>query len=576
MGLSGAFQVGHSALTASQLALQVTGNNIANLTTPGYSRQVISLRPAPGVDRGFSVGRGVLVHDVRRQVDAALQSRLWTSTSDEGAAMQRAASLGQIETILNELTGHDLSSGLSAFFNSWSEGANLAGSTGIIVQQGQQLASHVRELHARLVSQRDMIDGDLAASVTHANELLEQVATLNAAIADAEVGNSSANALRDQRDIALTELATLMNITVVGQSQGQVDVLVGSIPVVLAGASRGIELERVERDGELVVRLRVRQDGSVLPVTEGRLGALLDSRAEGSEAILRRLDEVASSLIFEVNRLHASGTNKDWLRTISGTLALPSEDRTRPLNATANSTLAGLPFAPSHGSFLVHVRQPGSGSVVSVRIDVDLDGRDAGGAASTADDTSAEDLRGAIDAIGGLRASFGPDGTLRVEADAGFEFAFGEDTSGVLAVLGVNTFFEGTSARDIGVRRALADDPSGVVTGRIVGGSFVENAVAMDIASVHERAMDSLGGVSMRQSWQLGVQGIGSKTATALTRAESSRLVRESLEAQRASISGVSADEEAVNMLNHQRAYQGAAKFLSVVDELTQILLALA
>lgn len=574
MGLSSAFQIGHSALTASQLALQVTGNNIANLATPGYSRQVISLRPAPGVDRGLSIGRGVLVHDVRRQIDAALESRLRAGRSDEAAAAQGASSLGHIESILNELSGQDLSSGLSAFFEAWSEGANLLGSTGVIVQQGQALASHIRQLHAQLSSQRDLIDADLAASVETANELLSRIATLNAAIADAEVGGSSASALRDQRDTILGELAGLMDISVNEQGQGQVDVLVGSIPVVLAGQSRGLELERFSEDGQITVRLTVTADGGTLPVASGRLAALLDARRDGADAIIDRLDAVAARVIFEVNRIHSTGTNAAWQTLASGGLSLPTADRALALNDPSNATLAALPYAAENGSFLVHVRQPGGGEQ-SVRIDVDLDRLDATGAASAGDDTTPEDIRAAIDGIDGLSATFGPDGALRIEAAPGFSFTFSDDTSGALAVLGVNTFFAGSGGLDIAVRQGLIDHPDDVKVGRIVEGTFVENGAALAISAVHERSLAALGDLSLRESWLDGVQTIGSATATALSRAEASRLVRESLEAQRASISGVSADEEALNMLNQQRAYQGAARFLTVVDELTQVLISL-
>src|SRR5438105_3512327 len=126
MSLSGALQIGNSALSASQLAIQVAGNNLANAATPGYARQIAFLSPSRSDSAGrISVGTGVRITDVRRQIDAALQARLSSGVSAEAAAAQQHDILSQVESALGELGTNDLSSELSKFFNSWSERANL-------------------------------------------------------------------------------------------------------------------------------------------------------------------------------------------------------------------------------------------------------------------------------------------------------------------------------------------------------------------------------------------------------------------------------------------------------------------
>src|SRR5688572_17388473 len=189
MGLSSSLQIGNSALTASQLAIQVAGNNLANAATPGYARQIAYLTPARTDHSGrISVGTGVRVSDVRRQIDMALQARLNTGVSHEAAAAQQHQILAQIEATLGELGDNDLSSQMGAFFRTWSERANLTQSSGVVVQQGQALADFTRRMRSSLSEQRDQIDRQLGVLVERADGILGQIAELNQAVSDAEAG----------------------------------------------------------------------------------------------------------------------------------------------------------------------------------------------------------------------------------------------------------------------------------------------------------------------------------------------------------------------------------------------------
>lgn len=575
MGLTSSLQIGNSALTASQLAIQVAGNNLANAATPGYSRQIAYLTPMRGSTMGrISVGTGVRVTDVRRQVDLALQARLYTGVSQEAAAAQQHQILAQIESALGELGENDLSSQLGAFFNSWSERANLTQSSAVVVQQGQALADFVRRLRQDLSGQREQIDRQLGTQVERANGLLTQVAELNRAISDAEAGGGTANSLRDQREVVITELSQYMDVSAVEQANGSVDILIGSTPVVLGGTSRGIELRRRTEGNTVAVSVNVIEDGQQLGVRSGQIGSMLADRDTQVRGIIDKLDRLTSQLIFQVNRLHSTGSNAEGFTSLTGTLGIAAGDRSLSLNNPANGTLAGLPFSATSGGFTVQVKSP-TGATQSVRIDIDLDRRDATGAVGFGDDTSAEDIRAALDAIPGLSASFTPEGRLKIDSDPGFSYSFGEDSSGVLAVMGVNSYFTGTSASDIGVRQELKDTPSLLATGRFVEGTFVENGTALAIADVQNQSLAALGGQSLKKSWTESVQQLGVRTESALTAFQAASTVRQSLEAQRATVSGVSVDEESINLMTFQRQYQGAARFISIVDEMTQTLIAL-
>jgi flagellar hook-associated protein 1 FlgK len=579
MGLTSALQLGRSALNASALAIEVTGNNFANAATRGYSRQTIALMPSTGSRYGNAfIGRGVQIQGIHRQIDGALQARLWTGISQEASASIDLQLFSAVEATLNELTDHDLSSELSSFFNAWSELANSpaeSGTRSLVVQQGAALADHMRQMREDLNSLRLQIDQQLDASVQGADELLTQIADLNTAIVNAEAGSATANSLRDQRDSLITELAQYLDITTVEQPSGTIDVLVGSIPVVLAGVSRGIEVEKTVNGGETEVAVAVKDDGQNLSFRGGSVGALLDQRGALVDDTISKLDDLAAQLIFQVNRIHSTGYGTTPLTSVRGTQVVSPADVTRALNDPANTSFADLPFQAVNGGFLVTVTNSATGASETVRVDVDLDGLDASGAPGFADDTSLADIAAAIDGAANLSATVNADGTLSIEADDGYSVAFSEDTSGVLAVLGVNTYFTGTSAQNIDVRAALQSEPGLVNTGRLVDGKPSDSGAALAIALLQDEANDSLGGLSLRESWLDTTQSLAVRTDAAVTRANATTMVRQSLDAQRAAVSGVSIDEESVNLLTFQRQYQGAARYISVVDEMTQTLLSL-
>jgi flagellar hook-associated protein 1 FlgK len=108
-----------------------------------------------------------------------------------------------------------------------------------------------------------------------------------------------------------------------------------------------------------------------------------------------------------------------------------------------------------------------------------------------------------------------------------------------------------------------------------VDGEFVENGTALEIAKLQDKALSNLQGRTIAEAWRDSAQAIGVQAAAAGTTLEAAASVRASLEAQRAGISGVSIDEESVNLMNFQRMYQASARVISVADELTQTLLSL-
>ena len=226
MSINGALQIGQSAILASQAAIQVAGNNMANAATPGYNRQVARLSPSRPeyIGRAGFIGTGVQLSRIVRTVDTALQNRTRSAVSEENAAGIDQRFLNAIESIRNELTDQDLSSRLSAFFNSFSELSNNPNDEAVrtvVIQQGSGLTTAMRELRNEHVNVRTEIDRALGATIRTADGLLDQIASVNRQVVESEQGGSGqANALRDRRDELVNEVAKYIPISTVEQPNG--------------------------------------------------------------------------------------------------------------------------------------------------------------------------------------------------------------------------------------------------------------------------------------------------------------------------------------------------------------------
>ncbi len=564
MSLNGALEVGRSAIVASQAAIQVAGNNMANAATKGYHRRTVHLAAARDeiiTQRQF-VGTGVQLQQIRREVDTALESRFRDATSQEHNALINQRFLSAIETLQQELSDNDLSSELSTFFNGFSELANNPEDHAVrtlVVQQGVTLASRLAGLNKNYADVRSEVTRALGTAVTTADNLLDQIAVLNGQIAQTEQGGTNkANALRDQRDALITELSEYFEVSVVEQSNGSADVFINSIPVVLAGVSRGLELRKETINGKLEVSVRVAADGTELQISSGRLGGLLRQREETVQPALDALDTFAGQLIFEVNKLHAQGQGRVGYETVTGTYG--ADDTTASLNSPA----ANLDFKSVNGSFFIHVTHQATGTRTAHQINVDPN------------TMSLDDLINEINVVVGVpnvTASTALGNVLQLDAASGYEMTFSDDTSGVLAQLGINTYFTGNNASSIDVNQRVQDDPNLLAAG--AGHVPGSNDTALAIANLQDTNLAALNDQSLREFWQNSVNDLAVRTSAANNAVDSSRLVRESLGAQVQAVSGVSLDEEMINLLTFQRQFQAAARFIAVIDETIQTLLSL-
>lgn len=564
--LGASFQIGRSALAAYQSAIAVTGQNLANVGNPNYARQSPHLTALAGgmTLAGVAPGTGVSLSRLQRHVDNALEAHLRTALAQQSAATQVHSTLSQVESVYNELSDYDLTSRLNTLFASFTAlQTDPLESTARaqVLADADAVVTTLQQYRSGLLTITGDLNARVADTTTQVNQLLKGIADLNAQIVAAQAqGNGGDGALRDRRDGLLRELATQLDIRTREQDSGIVNVYVGSEPLVEYGRARTLTTQSEVRDGIERVVVRLADTGAALPRSDGQLGALATARDDYVVEQLKQLDTLAQGLIYETNRLQSTG------RGLVGYTSIAAAFQVRDITAALNSPEAGLTYPVQNGSFLVQVRDKASGQVTSRLIEVDLDGLNG-------DDTSLAALTTQLAAVPGLQASVGADGRLQLKAANGFEFNFAEDSSGALAALGVGAFFTGTDAATISVNTALKAEPRLIATA--LDGSVGDGSNAGLLAAVGDQVSTLFGAQSLLEFRERMVHDVAVQAAAAADGAEAADAIYSSLLAQRESLSGVSVDEEAINLTVYERAFQGASRYLSVVDSLANDVLSL-
>ncbi len=564
MSLSSSLNIAGTALAVNQAAIQTVGNNISNVGNENYIRQRVDLATERDqkLRPGVFIGGGVQLDGIRRQIDEALEGRLRNGNSESQSADVQQQWLSRVEGIFNELSDQDLSTQMSTFFKSWNDLSNKPQDLGlrqVVLQTGSSVADWFHQMSGNIQDLRSDLNDKVRGSALKADELATKIAALNVQISASEAGlGGSANALRDQRDTDLKQLSELMDIRTVEQKNGVVNVYVGSDPLVFDGRSNGVTtVNDTDAKGNNYTKLVFKNNGGEIQAENGQLGGMNKVR-EALDGTADRFDELASALTFELNKAHTSGQGLEGFTQVIG--ATTVTDTTVALT----DKTSGVRQPPASGSFVVHVKDKASGLVTSTLVKVDLDGQGA--------DTSLDSLITEIDAIDGVTA-VNNGGRLQISADnaPATEISFSQDSSGVLASLGVNTFFSGTDAKTIDVNAILKDRPQLIAAS--MNGDSGDNQTARKIAELESASLQSLGGSTLQSSYEGMVNSIATQSSTASANAEASQAALETLQGQHESLSGVSLDEEAINLMKYQRAFQGAARLVSVVNEMMDTML---
>jgi flagellar hook-associated protein 1 FlgK len=445
------------ALLAHQRSLQVTGHNIANVNTPGFSRQRATLRAvAPS---GDAVGSGTQVVGVERIVDQFIDARRLANASSFAGTNVARDMLQRLESNF-PVNGGGIGSALQELFAAANTLATHPESSAVradLLAAGESVALQIRSASQVLQTMQREVDTRLHQEVADANTILARIAGLNRQIVAAQAGGASTNDLLDARQESLRELAGTLEINVVQQDDGSVSVFAASGTALVLGAN----------------------------------ATVLDAEFDGTQM---GLDGVPLS------RVGMRGTSGAFI----------------PL---------GGPFGGTLGAFLTLRDQ----TLVDDHAQLDL---------------LAAALRDCVNAV---------------QTDPA-----GRDLDGLVGT----AFFAGTGAADLTV--ALVD-PRGIAAAQSANPG--DNANALALVTVQDQTFPALGGRTLNDFFGALHSQIGAQSRAAADQSVIQAQVREVLDAQRDSISGVSLEEEFTELIRVQRAFQAAAQLIAVSDRILEDLL---
>ena len=563
-GLFSALGTGARALLAHQGAVRVAGHNISNASTEGYSRQRVNLQASTPEDLTVGIiGRGVDLKSIDRLTDEFVDRSLRKGSSELKSLDVKQSALKQAEGVYQELSDNDLSTALTKFFTALDSLADRPEDMAVrrtVVDQAKALSDSFQALSKGLNGIRKSLNDDVATTVGKVNSLITDLADLNKQIVQSEFANASgsrnANDLRDARDLKLKQLAELVDITTAEQSDGQVNVFVAGDPLVMQNRPNTLTTSTSTSNGITVTNPVFANNNGPLILRGGRLEGLVTSRDTTIPKYLTDLNTLAAGVILEVNKLHAQGIGLTGFSSVTGAKAVTS--------ASAALNAAGLDFTPVNGSFQVNVTNRNTGSVTTTNIQVDLDG-------IAPADTTLNSLTAAIDAVANISASVTSDNKLKISADStDYTITFTSDTSRALACLGINTLFTGKDSTDIGVNSVVDGDLSKLSAALTPAAGDNANAVAM--ANLRTTAVLNSNTTTLEEFYRGSVGTLAVESQQKSSAFATQQLRNDRLENERQQVSGVNVDEEMIKLMEFQRAYQGSARFVAVVDEMLDTL----
>ena len=348
--MAGMLSIGITGLNAAQAGLSTTSHNIANASTPGYSRQSIIQTTQTGLFSGSGfMGQGTQVDTVRRSYSQFLEGQVLSADTKRASLQIYEDNISQIDNLLADSTV-GLSSALQTFFDGVQEVAANPSSVPArqsMISGAQAMVARFQYLDARLSEIRDGIEGSIGSTVETINAYASQIAELNQRIVVAEAAGSGtpANDLHDTRDTLIRELNQLVRVSTVNESDGSKSVFIGSGQPLVVGIQT-TELTTppsTEDPSRLAIGLQLPSGGSVqMPenlLSGGELGGLLEFRREALDTAQNKLGLIAVGITEAFNAQHRLGQDLDG--NLGTDFFVPLDPSVRPIGgATGTPTVA--------------------------------------------------------------------------------------------------------------------------------------------------------------------------------------------------------------------------------------------
>ena len=620
--MSDVFGISVSALQAFQQAINVTSNNIANASTPGFDRETLNLTEAAPQSNGTAtIGAGVVASGTNRAFSQAAANQLNTSQSSLGQLNALQLYTNQIDNLFGTTVG-GLSTALQNFYRAFSDVANNPTSTAsrqALIGQAQSVASSFQNASGEMNSLNTDVNSRITNDVTQINSIAKAISTLNNQIVTgtAQNGGQPPNELLDQRDQLVSNLSQLVGISTTTDPNGSLNVFVGNgQPLVLQGQSTTLTTVANQFNA---TQLEIGNSASSAVIsnniTSGDLGGLLAARAQIINPALNQLGQIATAVSQTVNAQQANGLDLSGnlganIFSVSAPLATGSSRNTDAVTAsvttanglgalTANDyvlSFAGGTPKLTNTSDGTSVTPAGAGTAASpytaAGISIVLSGTPANGdqflVQPTA--TAAAGLKvvlsnpSKIAAAGAIKSAAAAANTGSATISAGTVLNSGNPN--LLAPVTI-TFANPPSSYSVNGGPAVAYASGGninvngwqvQVSGAPAGGDTFtvssnaggtgDNRNALAAANQQNVGVLQNGTTSITGGISALITGLGSQAQQINTAQTAQAAVNAQALASVQSTSGVNLDEEAASLLQWQQSYQAAAHALVIGNSL--------
>jgi flagellar hook-associated protein 1 len=574
-----ASRIAVSSLMATQVQMSVASANISNADTTGYSEKTAN--QAAVVSAGS--GAGTTITGITSSVDKLLLKSLSKSNSELGSANTLNNYLDQLQSVYGS-SGSSSSSGTSianTIASLESAISSLAGTTSSASLQSNavssldDLASQLRETSSEIQQLRSNADKDIASSVDDVNQQLKTIADLNKQIKQVAASGQSTADLEDQRNTAVLDIASKMNVSYFVSSSGGMQVYTSSGQALVDGsvhelsytAASSVSASTTYPSGGLS-GITVNGVDVTSQITSGEIGGLIDLRDNVLTGAQSQLDQLANQLSDSLNAVHNQGTSLPPPTTLTGTATVSSSTA---LSATGTVRIA---VADQKGNLVSYS-------------DLDLSSYSTMG-----------DLVSAINGISGLSASIDSNGHVVIASTSSsngvaineMSSKVGSSGVGLSDALGLNDLVTGTGASDFSVRSDILsnsgllavstlDSSSSLTTGSQVLSSG-STTVADDLysaltASNSYSAEGGLGATSGSFSDYAAaiVSNVASKASEAKTTYTSKETTQSTFSSAMSSQSGVNLDEETARLSTLQNQYSAVSELIKTINAMFSSLL---
>ncbi|HET6569085.1 MAG TPA: flagellar hook-associated protein FlgK [Rhodothermales bacterium] len=321
MSLNSLFELSRRSFRALDAAMNVTGQNVANANTEGYSRRRITLAadspaiggPQTSIRPAISVGAGVSAVEYERVRDGLLEKASWEAQSTLGYSQEEHRITSALESLFPASGGGSLSALLGNFWDSWSTLANNPTDDGVrltVRSSAEALSGALNQLDAQITGLEQQTTTELSSGLDRTNDLLKEIASLNRTIQTARAQGTPDLEAEDRRDGAVKELGAFAPVRVNQQGKGGYTVSINGMTVVQADEWVSLDLDTSGATPQVVfsgtgVSYRANDPSS------GQIGAWLSMLSDTLPDTRTQLDTLARGLVTDVNALHAVPYDED-------------------------------------------------------------------------------------------------------------------------------------------------------------------------------------------------------------------------------------------------------------------------